>query len=225
MDKLTRRALEGLAQMLVAMAALLFLPAWTLAWGEAWLFLAVFGAAVLAITLYFLRHDRALIERRLAVGPAAEKHKAQKRIQAVASVFFVAVFVVAALDHRFAWSDPGFVWVGVGEFLVLAGLFVVFLVFRENSFTSAVVEVGEGQALVSTGPYGVVRHPMYAGTGIMLVGVALALGALWALAPAALLMASMVVRLVDEEKLLVAELDAYAQYRQKVRYRLVPGVW
>lgn len=225
MNDLNKRAFEGLAQLLVAMALLLFLPAWTLAYWQAWLFLAVFGAAVLAITLYLMRHDRKLLERRVNAGPGAEKEKSQRTIQALASVAFIAVFVVSALDHRFGWSSEPTSVVVAGDVLVALGLLAVFFVFRANSYTSATIEVGDDQPLISTGPYAMVRHPMYAGAFVMLVGVPLALGSAWGLAPVAALAAVIVVRLLAEERFLTVNLPGYADYRRRVRYRLLPFVW
>ena len=219
---LRARAFRGLAQFLLAMAVFVFLPAWTLRWWQAWLFLAVFAAAVLAITLHFLARDPALIERRLKAGPAAETEPSQRIIQIFASLAFVLLFVVAGLDRHFgSVRFPAAVSLA-GDLLVLAGLWVVFRVFRENSYTAGTVEVASGQALVATGPYALVRHPMYAGAIVMLLGVPLALGSAWALVPFAALAGLIVVRLVDEERLLVARLPGYAAYRERTPARLVP---
>ena len=222
---LRARAFRGLALMVVAMAVLLFLPAWTLLWRRAWLFLAVFTAAVLAITLYFLNHDPALIERRMNAGPAAESEASQRIIQSFASVAFVAVFVVSGLDRHFGWSHLSSAVALAGDALVLIGLFAVFLVFRENSYTAATVEIGSKQTVVTTGPYALVRHPMYAGSIVMLLGIPLALGSAWALVPVAALSGLIVVRLIDEERVLLAGLPGYAEYRTKTPFRLIPRVW
>ena len=147
------RAFRGLAFFIAAMAVLIFLPAWTLLWWRAWLFLVVFAAAVLAITLYFLKRDPALIERRMNAGPAAETERTQRIIQSFASVAFAAVFVVSGLDRHFGWSHFPAAAVPVGNALVLVGLFAVFLVFRENSYTAGTIEIGSGQTVVTTGPY------------------------------------------------------------------------
>jgi len=143
----------------------------------------------------------------------------------LASLAFLAVFVVSGLDRRFGWSRlPELLALG-GDGLVLLGLFVVFKTFRENTYTSALIEVAEGQRVTSTGPYALVRHPMYAGALCMLLGVPPALGSLWAFFPVLALAAVIVVRLLDEERILAASLPGYRSYRQSVKYRLIPGVW
>ena len=219
------RVLRGLALMGVALAAMLFVPAWTVAWWQAWLFLAVFAAAALAIALYFLKRDPALFERRLKVGPAGETARRQKIIQTLAGVALVAVFVVSGFDRQYGWSVlPAGVSLA-GDLVVLLGLAVEFLVLRENSRAGAAVTFGLGQPVISTGPYRFVRHPLYAGALVMLLGVPLAAGSLWALLPVAILVALIVVRLIDEERLLTAALPGYADYCAHTRARLIPHVW
>ncbi len=222
---LRARAFRGLAFLVAAMAVLLFLPAWSLLWWQAWLFLVVFTTAVLAITLYFLKRDPALIERRMNAGPAAETEVSQRIIQSLASIAFVTVFVVSGLDRHFGWSHFPAAAVPVGNGLVLVGLFAVFLVFRENSYTAGNIEIGRDQTVITTGPYALVRHPMYAGSIVMLLGIPLALGSAWALIPFAALSGLIVVRLIDEERVLVAGLYGYAEYRLKTPARLIPHVW
>jgi protein-S-isoprenylcysteine O-methyltransferase Ste14 len=225
MEDLNKRAFGGLLQFLIALAALLFLPAWTLHYWQAWIFLAVFSASVLAITLYLMKKDPALLERRMKAGPAAEKEKTQKIVQLIASLFFIAVFVLSATDHRRMWSAvPASVSLA-GDAFVALGLLIVFFVFRENTFTSGVVEVGSGQKVVTTGPYAIVRHPMYSGSLIMLLGVPPALGSWWGLLAVAGIALVIIWRLLDEERFLVKNLAGYSDYRAKVRNRIVPFVW
>jgi protein-S-isoprenylcysteine O-methyltransferase Ste14 len=222
---LNARALLGMLQLLIALALFLFVPAWTLHYWQAWVFLAVFFTSTLGVTLYLMKHDPKLLERRVAAGPGAEKQTAQKVIQALASLAFLALFVVSALDHRFAWSVVPLAAVIGGDGLVALGLFVVFLVFRANSFTSATIEVGAEQRVISAGPYAIVRHPMYAGAFVMLVGVPLALGSWWGLLAVIPMIVVIVWRLLDEEKFLAANLAGYTEYREKVRHRIVPLLW
>src|ERR1051325_6534967 len=170
MKNLTVLAFVGLAQLVLILAVLLFLPAWTLNYWQAWVFLLVFGGSVFLITLYFLRKDPNLIQSRLKAGPAAEQQKSKKVIQALASLFFILPFITSSLDHRFGWSKiPAWI-VLLGDLLVALGLYIVFLVFRENTFTSATIEVKEEQKVRLTGPYALIRHPMYSGAFIMLLG-------------------------------------------------------
>ncbi len=225
MNKLTLQSLIGLAQLILILAVLLFLPTWSFHYWQAWIFLLVFAVSVLLITLYFLQKDPRLIESRLKAGPAAEQEKSQKVIQTLASLFFILPFIIASLDHRFGWSHVPTYLVLLGDVLVALGLYIVFLVFRENSFTSATIEVQEEQRVISTGPYAVIRHPMYSGAFIMLLGVPLALGSWWALIFVFLLFAAIVWRLLEEEKFLAKNLLGYTNYRQKVRYRLIPFIW
>jgi protein-S-isoprenylcysteine O-methyltransferase Ste14 len=225
MTELDKKALGGLAQFLLCLALLLFLPAWTLAYWQAWLFLAVFSASALAITLYLMRHDPELLARRMHAGPGAEKEKSQKIIQLAAIAAFVTVLVFPVIDHRFAWSAVPWPVALAGDALVALGFAIVFLVFKENTFASATIEVATQQRVVSTGPYALVRHPMYAGALIMLLGVPLALGSWWGLVTIIPFTLVIVWRLLDEERVLANSLPGYLDYRNKVRYRLVPLVW
>ena len=225
MKNLTAKSFVGLAQLLLIVAVLLFLPAWTFHYWQAWIFLLVFGISVFVITLYFLRVDPRLIESRLKAGPAAEQQRSQKIIQALASIFFILPFMISSLDHRFRWSNVPLYLVILGDILVALGLLFVFFVFRENTFTSATIELRDEQRVISSGPYALVRHPMYAGAFLMLLGIPLALGSWWAFIPVFLLFAAIIWRLIEEEKFLAKNLSGYASYRQKVRYRLIPFVW
>jgi protein-S-isoprenylcysteine O-methyltransferase Ste14 len=222
---LNTRATLGLVELVVVMAALTFLPAWTVHYWQAWMLLAVFFACTLAIDIYLVKNDPKLLERRLKAGPGSEKEKSQQVIQAVAMVAFVSIFVLSAIDHRFGWSSvPSYVSV-LGDLLVALGLYFVFLVFKENTFTSAIIEIGDDQKVITTGPYALVRHPMYIGALVMLVGVALALGSLWGLLATIPMTLVMVWRLLDEEKFLAKNLAGYSDYQNHVKYRLLPLIW
>jgi protein-S-isoprenylcysteine O-methyltransferase Ste14 len=226
MQSLGRRAWTGVAGFVFVLALLILVPAWTIQYRQAWVYLALFSGAVSIITGYFLEHDPALIARRLEAGPTAEREASQQRIQSVASVMLVAMFVTAGLDRRNGWSSPMGSRVELaGDVLVIAGFAMIFAAFRANSHASAVVEVEAKQQVVSTGPYHVVRHPMYSGAILLFLATPPALGSLWALAPAFALSAAVVVRLLDEERYLDRYLAGYAAYRRDVRFRLVPGIW
>jgi protein-S-isoprenylcysteine O-methyltransferase Ste14 len=225
MSDLNKKALAGVLRMIAALAALLFLPAWTLHYWQAWTFLAVFSVAVLAITLYLVKKDPKLLERRLKAGPRAEKERTQRIIQLVATIAFVTVVVFPPIDHRFAWSTvPAYVSIA-GDLLVFLGLLIVFFVFKENTFTSAVIEVDAQQKVVATGPYALIRHPMYAGALVMFVGTPLALGSLWGLLTIVPITVVIVLRLLDEEKFLARNLPGYSDYSGKIGYRLLPYIW
>lgn len=204
---------------------LLFLPAWTLTYWQGWLFIVVFMIAVNVIGLYLSLKDPALLERRKKFGPATEQSLAQKIIMSIALLSVLGLFVFCALDYRFGWSPvPAYVSL-TGDVLVALGLFVNLLVFRENSYGGSTIEIVEDQKVIATGPYALVRHPMYVGVLIMLIGVPLALGAWWGLAVLVLTIPMLMWRILDEEQLLKKELPGYTAYTQKVHYRLVPALW
>ena len=222
---LYKKAFGGLLFLLLVMATLIFLPAWTLSYWQAWAFLVVFGVSAVAITVYLTKRDPKLLERRVYAGPMAERETSQKIIQTITSVSFAGLLVVSALDHRFAWTPlPPYVALA-GDALVAFGFLIVFLVYKENTFASATIELAPEQKGISTGPYKLVRHPMYMGALLLLVGIPLSLGSLWALFAIALMMPALIWRLLNEERFLVKNLPGYSEYRNTVRHRLVPFIW
>ena len=222
---LNLRAASGLLFLLIVMGTLLFFPAWTLDYWQAWAFLAAFGASALAITVYLMKEDPALLERRMLAGPTAEKDAGQRIASSIASVGFVAILVVSALDHRARWSTVPLAAAIAGDVLVTLGFAIVFLVFKENPFTSATIEVAPEQAVISTGPYAVVRHPMYSGALVLLLAMPVALGSWWGLSAIILMMPALLWRLLAEETFLAKSLPGYSEYRDTVKYRLVPFLW
>ena len=225
MDTLNKKAFGSLVILFFVTAALLFLPAGTILYWQGWAYLAVFFGASSLITLYLAKNDPALLKRRLSGGPWAEKERAQKIIMAFTSIGFIALIVVPALDFRFGWSAVPLPVVAAGDVLVAIGYVIIFLVYKENTFTSATIEVAEDQKVISTGPYALVRHPMYAGGVLYLLGTPLALGSWWGLVPFAATLPFLIWRLFDEEAFLGRNLPGYAEYRNKVPFRLLPGVW
>jgi protein-S-isoprenylcysteine O-methyltransferase Ste14 len=223
--KLASKTILGFASLTFLLAFALFAPAWTLLFWQAWLYLFLFVSSSAAITIYLWRCDRALLSRRVSAGPIAEKSRPQRIIQLFASFGFLAILIVPSLDFRFSWSHVPLWLVLTGDLLVILGFYIVFTVFRVNTFTAATIEVSEQQTVVSTGPYALVRHPMYSGALTMLLGTPLALASWWGLVPFALMVAVIVVRLLDEEKLLLASLPGYAEYMAKVKYHLMPSTW
>jgi protein-S-isoprenylcysteine O-methyltransferase Ste14 len=209
----------------VVMGLLLFLTAGTARYWQAWVYLSIYVGASLLITGYLVRTDPALLQRRMRGGPVAEKRPVQKLIMLGTSTGFVALLVVPALDRRFGWSEVPLGLVVVGDLLLLTGLYFTFLVYRENTYGSATIQVAEGQRVVSTGLYSVVRHPMYASALLYLVGTPLALASYWGLLAVAAMTPFLIWRILDEEQLLARDLPGYTQYQQEVRYRLVPFVW
>ena len=215
----------GFANLIFLLGVVLFVPAWTLRFWQAWLYLFLFAASSAAITIYLWKHDQALLSRRAKAGPTAEKTRPQQVIQLFASLGFLAIIVVPSLDHRFSWSHVPLWLVLVGDLLIVLGFYIVFRVFCVNTFTAATVEVIEQQTVISTGPYALVRHPMYCGALVMLLGTPLALSSWWGLVPFVFMVVVIVARLLDEEKLLFGNLSGYPEYAARVKYRLMPFVW
>lgn len=225
MKDLVARAWLAVAGLAVAMGLLLFVFAGTTRYWQAWVYLSIFTGATALTTRYLVTNDRALLERRMGGGPTGEKRPAQRLIMWCTSIGFVALLVVPALDHGFGWSAVPLGVVASGDVLVVVGFYLISRVYRENTFTSATIEVAEDQKVISTGPYAVVRHPMYAGGFLYLVGTPLALGSYWGLVPIAAMVPFLIWRLFDEEHMLATNLPGYAEYQRRVRYRLVPHVW
>jgi protein-S-isoprenylcysteine O-methyltransferase Ste14 len=225
MTDFNKKALAGLLRFLIGLALLLFLPAWTLRYWQAWIFLFVFSSSVLAITVYLIKKDPQLLRRRMNAGPGAEKERSQRIIQWATLIAFVAMFVFSAIDHRFQWSTVPLYITTAGNVLIALGLLIIFFVFRVNTFTSGIIEVDSEQKVISTGLYALVRHPMYVGALVMLFGVPPALGSAWGLCAVLVIAVAIGWRLVDEEDFLIRKLPGYSEYRNKVKYRLIPFIW
>lgn len=222
---LNTRAYSMVAVFSALMGVATFLPAGTLRFWQGWVFLGVFVLLTLAVTTDLVLRDPALLRRRMSSGPRGEARPTQKLIQAVAQLAWIGFFVLAGLDHRRGWSRMPAGCVLLGDLLNAAGYLFVWRVMRENSFASATIEVEREQRVISTGPYAVVRHPMYAGALLMLLGTPVALGSWWGLLAWPPMTGAIVWRLLDEEKMLRKQLAGYAEYAAKVRWRLVPGIF
>jgi len=208
----------------VTIGLALFLAAGTFNYWQAWTYLGAVAVSGVLLDLYVMK-DPKLLENRTKAGPAAEKRTIQKLIILCAGIPGIATFIVPALDHRFDWSNVPF-WLSlVGDLLILVGMWMVYRVFKENSFGSAIVEVVNDQKVISTGPYAIVRNPMYASATVYLIGVPLALGSYWGLIPAVLTILGLVWRLFDEEKFLAQNLPGYQEYCDGVRWHLIPGIF
>jgi protein-S-isoprenylcysteine O-methyltransferase Ste14 len=212
-------------QLVIALGVVLFVPAGTVDFWQACVYLLVFAASAALITGFLWRSDPKLLERRVRAGPGAEKERSQKRIQIFASLFFIGILVLPSLDHRLSWSAVPVAVVILGDALVALGFLMIFIVFRENTFSAATIDVAEDQKVVSTGPYAIVRHPMYSAALVMLLGTPLALGSWWGLLMLIPMTLVIVWRLLDEEKFLSKSLPGYPDYMRKVRDRLLPFVW
>ncbi|BBX23501.1 membrane protein [Mycolicibacter terrae] len=210
---------------LIAFGALLFVPAGTLNYWQAWVFLVVFAVSTWIPSVYLMRTNPAALDRRLRAGPMAEARTLQRIVITALFICFPAMFVLSAMDHRFGWSPVPTAVCLLGDLLVAIGLGIAMLVIIQNGYAAANVTVESGQTLVSTGLYGLVRHPMYTGNVIMMVGTPLALGSYWGLIFLLPGVAALVLRIRDEERLLTEELSGYREYTQRIRYRLVPHLW
>jgi len=206
----------------VIFAAFLFLPAGTFHFWQAWVFLAMLLIPMLIASVYFYNHDPQLVESRMRTK---ENVREQKFIMRLASVLFSGVFLLPGFDHRFGWSHVPLWLTILSQVIALAGYLVTFWVMKVNSFASRVIEIQSGQKVISTGPYRLVRHPMYFGAIVMFLFMPLALGSYWTLPAAALIVPVVVFRLLNEEKVLRQQLPGYSEYCQHARFHLVPFVW
>lgn len=216
--------LSGLFSLLL-LGVTLFWPAGTFHYWQAWVFIAVFLATTMIPSIGLAIRDPAALQRRLHGGPTAETRIVQKIVIWAVTGSAFAAFVLSAFDHRFGWSSVPTAVVILGNVLVAVGILFAEAVVFQNGFAGASIQVEDEQPLVSTGLYGLVRHPMYFGAVLMMFGTPLALGSYWALLVSIVSIPIFGVRIADEEKMLRAELDGYDAYTQKVRYRLVPYVW
>ncbi|GAC1318668.1 MAG: isoprenylcysteine carboxylmethyltransferase family protein [Collimonas sp.] len=187
--------------------------------------MAVFMGASSAITVYLAIKDPKLLERRMNAGPTAEKEPVQKILMFFAVAGFIALLVFPAFDHRFGWSPVPATISLAADVFILFSFFLVFMVLKANTYAASTIQIAQGQTVISTGPYALVRHPMYAGALPLLIGMPLALGSWWGLCVLILLLPALIWRLLDEEKFLQKNLPGYAYYCRKVRYRLLPFVW
>lgn len=210
---------------LAVFGLILFLPAGTFNYWQAWVFVATFVAATIVPTVYLARTNPAALQRRMHGGPLAESRTLQKVVITGAFLALFAMVIFSAYDHRMGWSSVP-AWVSVlGDVLVATGLGIAMLVVIQNAYAAATVTVETGQTLVSRGVYKHVRHPMYVGNAIMMIGIPLALGSYWGLLFIVPGQAMIVLRILDEERLLTQQLAGYREYTQQVRYRLMPYVW
>ena len=221
-------ALQSAMSALVGLAAfglLVFWPAGTFDYWRGWAFIAVFAAATTIPSIYLAVKNPAALKRRMQAGPAAETRPLQKFIISVAFLSMGATIVMSALDFRFGWSSVPAAISMAGDVLVAVGLGIAMLTTIQNGYASANITVEAGQELVSTGLYAVVRHPMYFGNVVLMIGIPLALGSYWALLFVVPGLAVLTVRILDEEKVLTQQLAGYCDYAQRVHYRLVPYAW
>jgi protein-S-isoprenylcysteine O-methyltransferase Ste14 len=223
--KLALQALGSAGLGIVFFAVLLCGPAGTIDYWQAWVFIAVFMTATMGPSMYLATKHPDALARRMHGGPSAETRPVQKLVMWAIFALVAATAVVSALDWRFGWSHVPTSVVVLGNIVVAASLVMAQVVVIQNNFASASITVEAGQPVISTGLYGVVRHPMYISALIMMLATPPALGSYWGLVPVLVSVPVMVARIFDEEKMLHTELTGYDEYTQQVRYRLLPYVW
>jgi len=219
---LKRTAVLLFSAAFIVLCLMFFVPAGTLDYWQAWLYMAVIFIPAAFVVMYFLKKDPAFLERRLSTR---EKEAKQQLIIKLAIPIFIIGFLLPGLDRRFGWSHVPFEFVVAANVIVFLSYMLIFLVFKENSYASRTVQVEKGQKVISTGPYSIIRHPMYLGSLFMYLATPIALGSYWALPPFLLMIPVFVFRILNEEEVLKRELPGYKEYCKKVKYGLVPFVW
>jgi protein-S-isoprenylcysteine O-methyltransferase Ste14 len=207
------------------MLALLFIPAGTFRYWQGWVTLAVFIACSGAYTGYLAKHDPALLKRRTEAGISHEKEFTQKVVMALLYIACIVLVVLPPLDVRFGWSVMPWQVSIIGDAFIVFSFYLFYLVSKVNTYAAANIRVEQGQKVILSGVYALVRHPMYFGALFLFAGTPVALGSWWALLLFPVLIPILVARILNEEKLLARDLPGYVEYMRKVRYRLIPGVW
>jgi protein-S-isoprenylcysteine O-methyltransferase Ste14 len=220
--RLVFKALSRWSMAILLLFLLLFLSAGTFAYWQAWVYVAILGLSSLLFIVYYLRVDPGLIAGRMKVR---EKEREQQRIQQFSLMLFVAAFVVPGLDRRYGWSVVPVGAVLAADVMILLGYVVFTRVMRENRYASRVIEIQQGQRVISTGPYAIVRHPMYVAVLMIFVIGPVALGSWWGIAASVWLVPMLVARIRNEETVLRRELPEYSEYVKQTRYRLIPSLW
>jgi protein-S-isoprenylcysteine O-methyltransferase Ste14 len=225
MDPLYKKAIAQGGTWIVVFAAFIFVPAGTWHYWQGWLFIAVFSASTVAFTVYLALHDRPLLERRMNAGPQHEKEVSQKIIVSLIIFAFFVFIILPPLDHRIGLSPVPAYLSFVGNIVIVLSFLFIFWVLKANSFAAANISVADDHRVIDTGPYAYVRHPMYAGTLWLFIGIPLALGSWLTICLVPFILPILVWRLLDEEKILRRDLPGYSEYASRVRQRLIPYVW
>lgn len=199
-----------------------FLPAGTLDYWQGWVYMAVIGIPAVFVVNYLLKHDTELVRRRMQFK---EKEVQQSKLVKFGSIFYLFIFLVPGFDKRYMWSSVPDWFVVLSDAIVFIGYMICFVVFRQNSYASRIIEVEEGQKVITSGLYSVVRHPMYIGVCLMMCFTPIALASYWALIPAHIIPVVLIIRILNEEKVLRKDLIGYNEYCEKTKYRLIPYIW
>lgn len=221
-SKLLKLVLSRLLMAVLVFTLFFFLPAGTWNYWQAWMYMGVIFIPMLFVMIYLLKNDPALLERRMRTR---EERREQRKIIQASYLFFVLAYLLPGFDIRFGWSNMSAeISIGAAGVVFLSYL-LVFRTMQVNSFLSRVIEVASGQNVIDTDVYGIVRHPMYVGMIVLSVASPIALGSWWAAIPGMVIIPVIVARILDEEIALENDLSGYAEYKQKVKYRLIPYVW
>jgi protein-S-isoprenylcysteine O-methyltransferase Ste14 len=222
MKSLMKKIIVRFSFLLIIIGLLILLPAGTFNYWQVYLYLVVIVIPMMLVLLYFFRNNPKFLERRIRTK---EKEKQQKIIQLIFTLFFFSGYVISGFDKRFGWSNIPANIVILADIFVLLGYIMVFFVFKQNSYASRIVEVEKNQEVISTGLYNYVRHPMYTGIIVMFIPTSIALGSYWGLISIVTIPVALILRLLNEEKVLCKELPGYKDYCQKTKYRLIPFIW
>lgn len=222
MKALIKKIIIRFSLLLIILGLLILVPAGTFNYWQFYVYIAVTVIPMTYVMFYFIKNDPRFLERRLKIK---EKEKTQRMIQIVFTFFFLATYIISGFDRRYGWSNIPSTIVLLSNMVSLFGYLIVFFVFKQNSYASRVVEVEHSQKVITTGIYGIVRHPMYVGVIIMWIPIPIALGSYWGLIPVATIPFALILRILNEEKVLCKELSGYAEYCQQTKYRLIPFIW